>query len=138
VFHGPVQVRAGRGAVTLLLRGCEAPATDRRREFTELAFAAAQAAPLPAVLHEVRVFASDRGHYRIEALRAAGMNAQIPYSTVVLARSVQLHRESGQALFGAVPPPRLPRSRRLLWLALLNVLRLPGATQLVERMRGEA
>jgi hypothetical protein len=76
--------------------------------------------------------------YRIEAVVETGVDAEVPWSAEVLARSVQLHREAALAFFGAVAPPRLPRSRRLFWLLLLFVLRVPGVTRLVERFRGEA
>jgi len=145
VFCGPVQVHVGYGAATLLLRGREASAPDHRRgEFSEIAFAAARAAPMPAVLRDARVIGPAQGsgdatglrRYRIEAALEGDAAGVVAWSAEVLARSVQLHREAGMALFGAVRPPRLSRSRRLLWLALLLVLRLPGATRIVERFRG--
>jgi hypothetical protein len=143
-FRGPVQVRGGCGAVTLLMRGCEAPAPERRRrEFTELAFAAAHAEPLPAVLRDARVFGPEQGpdlspgrfRYRIEAA-GCGADGRIAWSAEVLAASVQLHREAASAFFGAVPPPHLPLTRRFGWLALLSVLRVPGAMRIVQRFRG--
>lgn len=144
VFCGPVQVRGGCGAATLLLRGCETAAPDRRRrEFTELVFAAAHAEPLPAVLCDARVFGpepgpdagADRARYRIEAV-LEGTAGRSAWSAEVLARSVQLHREDAVAFYGAVPPPRLPLTRRLGWPVLLCVLRVPGALRIVQRIRG--
>jgi hypothetical protein len=142
-FHGPVTVRSGCGAVTLLLRGRES--ADRRgREYAELAFADAQATALPARLRDARVLgpepgfpsADGRRRYRIEATVAGAAAAPVRWSADVRARSVQLHREDARVFFGAVPPPRLSLARRLGWPVLLAVLRLPGAARIVERIRG--
>ena len=144
-FRGPVTVRRGHGAATLLLRGCEAASPDRRGcDYTELAFAAADAGTLPAVLRDARVFGPATGQYsppgrhryRIEAAPEGGALGPDGWSVELLARSVQLHREAGRAFFGAVRPPRLPFARRFGWLVLLWVLRLPGAAQILERLRG--
>ncbi len=135
-------MQAGCGAVTLLLRGREALGPDSRRsEFSELAFAAAQVPALPLELLDARVFgpgdpAGNRRRYRIEAARGASGPAGAVWSTEVLARSVQVHREAAQALIAAVAPPRVPVARRLGWLALLSLLRLPGAKRLLQRIRG--
>ena len=137
VFRGPVTVHSGRGAATLLLRGYEASGPDRRgREHTEFVFAAAQTPALPAVLRDARVFGPAPGPGSGDALRRYRIEAGINWSAEVLARSVQLHRARARAFFGAVPPPRLSLSRRLGWLVLLSVLRLPGAARIVERIRG--
>jgi hypothetical protein len=142
-FRGPVQVHGGCGAATLLLRGREALTPDRgRREFTELAFAAAQAEALPPVLRDARVFgpapgsSPGLGRYRIEAALEGGAAGSIPWSAEVLANSVQLHREAALSFFGAVPPPRLPLARRIGWLVLLFALRVPGAMRMLQRLRG--
>jgi hypothetical protein len=144
-FRGPVSVRRGHGAATLLLRGHEATAPDRRgRDPIELAFAAADVGALPALLRDVRVFGPEPGQpgstgrqrFRIEAALEAGASGRDAWSAEVLARGAQLHREAGRAFFGAVRPPSLPLTRRCGWFVLLWVLRLPGAARLVERLRG--
>jgi hypothetical protein len=135
-------VQAGCGAVTLLLRGREALGPDSRRsEFSELAFAAAQVPTLPPELLDARVFgpgdpAGTRRRYRIEAAGGASGPAGAVWSTEVLARSVQVHREAGRALFAAVAPAHVPAARRLGWLALLWLLRLPAAVRILQRFRG--
>jgi hypothetical protein len=144
-FRGPVTVRRGPGAATLLLRGCEAAAPDRGvGQHTELAFAVADARALPAVLRDVRVFGPLAGgndppgrlRYRIEATAGAGGSTPEGWSAELLARGVQRHREAGRAFFAAVPVPRLPFGRRFGWLLLLWVLRLPGAARIIQRLRG--
>ncbi len=135
-------MQAGCGAVTLLLRGREALGPDSRRsEFSELAFAAAQVPMLPPELLDARVFGpGDRAgaphRYRIEATLDAAGSAGALWSTELLARSVQVHREAAQALIAAVPPPRVPMARRFGWLALLWLLRMPIMVRIVERIRG--
>jgi len=132
---GSVQVDHGCGAATLLLRG---------RDNTELVFAAAQSGALPASLRDVRVFGSEPGlepaselrRFRIEAATDDDAATGVAFSTEVLARSVQLHRSAAREFYGAVPPPRLPRLRRLGWPALLWALRVPGAARLLARLRG--
>jgi hypothetical protein len=144
-FRGPVTVHGGRGAVTLLLRGCERSVPDGRAgEFTEFVLAGAHAEALPAILRDARVFGPGPGatggqglrRYRIEAAIDGGARSAVPWSAEVLARSVQLHREAARAFYRAVPPPHLPFLRRLGWLLLLSALRLPGAARIVERIRG--
>jgi hypothetical protein len=144
-FRGPVTVRRGPGAATLLLRGRDAAAPDQRDDdYTELAFAVADAGALPAVLRDARVYGPLAGQndppgrlrYRIEASAGAGASTPDGWSTELLARGVQRHRGAGQAFFGAVPPPRLPFGRRCGWLLLLWVLRVPGAARVIERLRG--
>ena len=144
-FRGPVTVRRGPGAATLLLSGCEVAAPHRHGcDSTELAFAVAEVGALPAVLRDARVFGPladgndppGRRRYRIEASAADGGSAPDGWSAELLARGMQRHRAAGRAFFGAVPPPRLPFGRRFGWLLLLSVLRLPGATRIIERLRG--
>jgi hypothetical protein len=125
-FEGPVRWQAGSGAVNLILRGLW------RGEPTEVLFggadlnAVAPGLPAAAVLSEVRVTELDAG--------LAGRCFRIETAQVQLelrARSVQVHREVGDRLFAAVPPPRVPLSIRAGWVVLLSALRLPGLRRLL-------
>jgi len=49
---------------------------------------------------------------------------------------MQVHRDATRAFFGALPPPRVPRTTRLGWWLLLGLLRVPGAACLLARWRG--
>ena len=129
-FEGPVECALGSGAVTLTLRGRE-----RGGGVAAVLFAGASGSSgltgLPARLHEVRLL--DRA--AASNARQVGLQSR-ELQLDLVCRSLQVHRDAGRAFFAAVPPVPVPAATRLGWAALLSVLRIPGAAQLLAALRG--
>jgi hypothetical protein len=133
-FLGEVRCLAGGGAVNLQLHGrSQCPGASATLCETDIMFAGANPSGLPASLHEVSVSALDYpgGVRRIRIESAEGR-------WELLARSAQLHRAAGAAMFAAVPSRRVPWPLRAGWSLLLSLLAIPGAARLLLRRRGSA
>jgi hypothetical protein len=122
-FKGPVTVTAGlrqlrldgveRGvgrALTVLVGNCESSA-------------------LPAVLSDVVVSTADAptpGRWQLRA----GVD-----QTEVVGRSIHVHRPAAADFYDAVPGAPLTVKARAGWALLLNVLRVPGMTRVLQFLR---
>ena len=128
-FQGAVQATASAAAaVNLVLRG-------RWRDCdTQMLFAGAEPNTLPSTLHEVRVTQLDSGSAEPCRFRIESSEMQLSLQ----ARSLQVHRAVGAALFQAVPSVPVPLSLRAGWALLLSALNLPGVGRLLLRRRGSA
>ncbi len=138
-FDGAVECEQQADAKSLRLRGAVRGSGGSCTEvwFSGVSFSDTRrgdAVSMPAVLQRVSVLelapaqsTAPRRAFRIEA-GADRFELQ--------AASVQVHREAAREFFGAVPPPRVPRATRLGWLALLSILRVPGAVRLLMWLRG--
>jgi hypothetical protein len=128
-FSGEVQCLAGGGAVNLQLHGRSRSSGESQSMCeTDIMFGGASPSRLPATLHEVRVNASDHpgGVWRVRIVSAEG-------EWELQARSLQLHRAAGAAMFAALPPQRVPWHLRAGWSLLLSILAIPGAGRLILR-----
>jgi hypothetical protein len=127
-FFGEVQCLAGSGAVNLQLHGRSRSSGDSQMCDTDIMFGGATPSRLPARLQQVRVKASDHpgGVWRIRIESAEGR-------WELQARSLQLHRAAGAAMFAALPPQRVPWHLRAGWSLLLSILAIPGAGRLILR-----
>jgi hypothetical protein len=117
--------------VNLLLRGHQAVADagNARAAPIELLFNAASEVALPPTLSNVRLCELPQGRFRLEATE----------STVEFcARGMQVHRSAAQEFAEALPKVRVPVATRAAWTLLLTVLKLPGATRMIARLRGSA
>jgi hypothetical protein len=128
-FSGPVDCRHAAGAVNLILCG-------RERESgapMEVLFSGAGQARTRDSLRDIEVLEliDERAH-RFWQIRAQGEDFEI------VARSVQVHRDTARAFLRAVPPPRVPLRVRWGWAALLWALRVPGVAAAVMRWRARA
>jgi hypothetical protein len=111
-FQGPVQTQATTGAVNLVLRG-------RWRDCdTEVLFAGATPNTVPPTLREVRLMELGTGVATPRQFRLDSTDTRLE----LRARSVQVHRAVGAALFTAVPPARVPLRLRAGWSLLLSAL----------------
>jgi hypothetical protein len=128
-FAGAVQIGAASPAVNCRLAGAE----QGTGIALEVHFSGASADAPVGTLTDVRVFEQSRGTERHWLLLAGGARH------VLQARAAQVHRMPSAAFYAAVPPPRLTIATRLGWIALLNMLRIPGAARLVAwfRSRGK-
>src|ERR1700728_3111484 len=129
-FDGTVECRAESGPIHLVLRGFERAGLEAPRTAAAALFSAATLptshASVPLQLHGASLLelegAPGEGRY---LLRAQELQLELR------ARSLQLHRETGAELFGAVPPPRVPWRLRVGWTLLLALLRVPAAARLL-------
>jgi hypothetical protein len=131
-FQGEVQARIASGAVNLQLRGQSRCDTSTESVCdTDIMFGGARPPELPATLHDVRVVELDSiGEIRRFRIHSAQRQLELQ------ARSLQLHRAAGAAMFAAVPPQRVPWHVRAGWWLLLSVLGIPGVGGFILRGRG--
>lgn len=129
-FDGAVECRTESGPINLVLRGFERAGPGAPRTAAAVLFSAAtlptSGACVPPHLHGASLFELEgaAGECRY-LIRAQDLQLELR------ARSLQLHREAGAELFGAVPPPRVPWRLRVGWALLLALLRVPGAARLL-------
>ena len=84
---------------------------------------------LPAVWHDVMISADDArtpGRWQLHS------GAQL---TEVAAASIHVHRAAADRFYQAVPGAPLTLKARAGWALLLNVLRVPGMTALLQFLR---
>jgi hypothetical protein len=124
-FQGAVRCRCGGTAVNLSLHG-------RTSGDTDVLFSGANAPSMPDTLHEVRVteLKSTSGSQRRFRIESAERRLEFE------ARSAQVHRAAGDALFAAIPPPHVAWHVRAGFSLLVSVLGIPGAGRLILRRRG--
>jgi hypothetical protein len=129
-FDGTLECRAQSGPINLVLRGFERGVVGAPRTAATALFSAATLptsdAAVPARLHGASLLELEvaPGQCRY-LLRAQELQLELR------ARSLQLHREVGRELFGAVPPRRVPWRLRLGWALLLTLLRVPAVARLL-------
>ena len=124
---GAVECRRASGAVTLTLSGYERDGTAG-----EVLFADADAAALPARLHDVRVLECDeQGSERRYRIEAAG----IPPCPLT-ARAVQVHRAAADRFYRRLPAAHVPWTLRFGWGALLALLRIPAVAAWITKGSG--
>jgi hypothetical protein len=129
-FEGPVECAPGSGAINLTLNGRE------RGGAAVAALFAGASSPrgltgLPGTLHEVRLF---DGASAVGARQVQLQSRELQLDLVF--RSLQLHRDAAGPFFNAVPPVHIPAARRLGWVLLLSVLRIPGIARFMAALRG--
>jgi len=129
-FDGTVECRAESGPINLVLRGFERAGVEAPRTAAAALFSGATLptsdAAVPPRLHAASLLELEgtSGECRY-LIRAQDLQLELR------ARNLQLQREAGRELFGAVPPPRVPWRLRLGWMLLLALLRVPGAARLL-------
>lgn len=149
-FEGSVQAERGSGVIGLSLRGAAhrsvllgACGRPRAPAALELLFSGVtQVAPaLPATLHGVRVVDLDpecsAGPERSGTARAPHLfrlDAREGRYTI-RAHGLQLHAQTGDAFFAALPRVRVAALQRWGWRVLLSLLRLPPIARLLGRTR---
>ena len=127
-FRGQARCRREAGAVQWCIDG-----TDRDTGLAlEVLLSGAVALQLPALLSDATLYVMDESASPWWELRRAGQ------SQALAVRAIQVHRHPAGAFFGALPQQVASATARLGWIALLNVLRLPGLAQLLHRLRGRA
>jgi hypothetical protein len=107
-FRGTVRCR--RTANALILTGAAADCID---DSLILTFISSTPPDLPDSLTAVSVSAVDGRHYRITSASQ---------DVIVEATSHHLHRDIGKVFYRAVPPRRVPLSKRLFWGAVLRLV----------------
>jgi hypothetical protein len=98
---------------------------------TDILFSGANAPPIPDRLHEVCVIDLDSAADGLRRFRIESTQLQVEFE----ARSAQVHRGAGAALFTAVPPPHVPWHVRAGFSLLVSVLGIPGIGSLILRRR---
>ena len=127
-FRGQARCRREAGAVQWCIDG-----TDRDTGVAlEVLLSGAVALQLPALLSDATLYVMDESASPWWELRSAGQ------SQALAVRAVQVHRDAASAFYNALPQQVAPATARLGWIALLNVLRVPGLAQLLHRLRGAA
>ena len=125
-FRGQARCRREAGAVQWCIDG-----TDRDTGLAfEVLLSGAVALQLPALLCDVTLYVIDETTNPSWEMRSAEP------SQALAVRAVQVHRGAASAFFGALPQQVAPATARLGWIALLNVLRVPGLAPLLHRLRG--
>jgi len=124
-FRGSALCRRASGAVQWCVSGVD---RDSGAKLEVLLSGAAQL-QLPAELPGAELYLSDvAGKPRWE-LRAGERIYPLPV------RAVQVHRAAAAAFAAALPRIASPWPARAGWWLLLNLLRVPGAAQLLGRLR---
>jgi len=82
---------------------------------------------LPEALEELTVDKLDASHYRITAQGR---------DWIVAAGSCHVHRDVAAAFYRAIPPRRVPWSKRVLWRLLLAAAGTSAGKWLLLRVRG--
>jgi len=114
----------GRAGITLLGNLVE---TDGSVTAAELSLSDVQCLPLPPVLHDLSVEARAAQDL---VLRSDTREWQVRCHTW------QLHRDVGASFYAAVPPRRMPWSRRAAWRVMLALAATaPGRWLLARRSR---
>lgn len=123
-FAGSVHCERQPAGAQLRLRG------NARDDGAPLLVCFSGAAPvdLPHVLSNVDVLAPPSGS-RLWSLQSGSFRAHIA------ARGVQVVRDASAAMSAAVPPVPPKPTQTLFWFLLLNLLRIPGAAALLQRLR---
>ena len=122
-FKGAVRLEAG--VRQLRLYGVE-QGTSAELIVT---FGGYHATALPAVLSDLRVVR--RGSAGNSGWQLQSITARYD----VEARSLHVHRPIAREFFGAVPAAEATLRARCGWALLLNVLRIPGAAWLLNKIR---
>ncbi|HUI59092.1 MAG TPA: hypothetical protein VLX90_02650 [Steroidobacteraceae bacterium] len=123
-FHGAVSCRREPGTQGLTLTGRTA---DRPEETVTVEFRTAAPEDLPEALEELTVDKLDASHYRITAQGR---------DWIVAAASCHVHRDVAAAFYRAIPPRRVPWSKRVLWRLLLAAAGTSAGKWLLLRVRG--
>ena len=122
-FAGTVTcVRSVGAALTLSGAALDAPA-----ERLVLTFLGAATDDVPATLAMARVVTVDEQTYRLESP---------PEYWMIRARALHVHRDVRAAFFQALPPRRVPRSKRLFWRVVLRFAARRGGRWLFAVLRG--
>lgn len=106
-FRGPVSCLRGAAPLGLTLVG-ETPGHPGER--TALAFSAAAPAAFPATLEDAVVDRVGTGQYRVTSA---------PREWLIAATAVHLHRDVGARFYRAIPPRRVPLTKRLFLRVVL-------------------
>ena len=106
-FRGPVSCTRAPGVPGLTLSGSTA---ERAGEATSLAFSAAAPDDLPDTLQDAVVEELAGGRYRIRS---------VPHEWLISASAVHLHREIAAEFYRAIPPRRVPWTKRVFWKVVL-------------------
>jgi hypothetical protein len=124
-FRGPVALeRESAGALRLTLLGT---AGDGAGEPTVLAFSGAAPAGLPAALAGLNVALAAGTRYRLAS--ASG-------EWLVDATAAHLHHDVSADFYRALPPRRMPLTKRCLWAVVLTLAKSrPGLTLLAALRR---
>jgi hypothetical protein len=125
-FKGPANWVSGPGSAGITLLG-KIEASDGRITAAELSLSGVQLLHLPPVLQDLSVAALAAQHL---VLRSGTREWQVHCHTW------QLHRDVGASFYAAVPPRRMPWSRRAAWRLMLGLAATaPGRWLLARRGR---
>ncbi len=125
-FKGPAHWVGGPGSAGITVLG-NIVEPDGRVTAAQLSLSGVQGVPLPPVLHELRVEALAAQELM---LRSGECEWQVHCHTW------QLHRDVGTSFYAAVPPRRMPWSRRAAWRLMLGIAATaPGRWLLARRGR---
>jgi len=134
-FAGEVRCQYSGAALNLSLHGRSPAAGPTQTSCdTDILFAGANTPSLPDRLHEVRVIELDCAAGALRRFRVESTELQLQFE----ARSVQIHRCAGTAMFAAIPPPHVPWHVRAGVSLLVSVLAIPAVASLLLRRRGAA
>jgi hypothetical protein len=133
-FQGSVRADRRAGGALLVLHGIERgsalPLT--------VSFSGLQSLEVPADLRDVAVMEAGNAGAASSARRwhlhsAAGDTPA--HDTIIEARAMHVQRDVAAAFAAAVPPCRASAASRAGWTVLLNLVRIPGALRLLQRLR---
>lgn len=125
-FNGPAKWVGGPGRAGITLLG-KIVEPDGSVTAAELSLSGVQSLQLPPVLHDLSVEAR-AGQDLV--LRSGAREWQVHCNTW------QLHRDVGASFYAAVPPRRMPWSRRAAWRLMLGLAATaPGRWVLARRGR---
>ena len=122
-FRGAVSCLRGAAPLGLTLVG-ETP--EHPGERTALAFSAAAPGEFPATLEDAVVERVGTGEYRI---------VSAPREWLIAATAVHLHRDVGARFYRAIPPRRVPLTKRLFWRVVLALAASRTALALLRTLR---
>jgi hypothetical protein len=124
-FRGGVSCRRdSNGPLGLTLIGWTADHPDER---ASVAFSGRPPDNLPEVLEDPTVYRIDDRRYRI---------ASIPREWIVEATAVHLHREIATSFYRAIPPRKVPWTKRLLFRVLLAMMARSWGKRILLALRG--
>jgi hypothetical protein len=128
-FEGPVKWEAGPGPAGLTLLG-RIVEPDGQTTAAQLSLICREAPDLPAnLLQDLTVETPSAGEV---LLRSGAREWRVHCNTW------QLHRDVGETFYAAIPPRRMPWTRRLSWRLLLGVAATsPGRWLLSRRSRAK-
>ena len=135
-FQGLVRAERRAGGALLALHGIERGSGLP----LSVSFSGVHSLELPAVLRDVAIRqAASTGVEPARRWHLHSATGDTPACDAAIeARAIHVQRDVSAAFAAAVPPSRASVTSRAGWMLLLNLVRVPGALRLLQRLRSGA